>query len=514
MSTLRAMSLSFTARTDRFSPLQLLVAALLPVIFFFAAIIYFSHDFFQYACEWRGDYPLISLEVTRALRFESYLGSYSRFRFNHPGPITFYAYALGTVIFRIISSEEGRYFFTQLVLNALFAFGALSAIYRLTSSIAISWGAFSLLIFVSMGVDQGIIYGIWNPQITVFPLFCLLCSSVAVASASWAFLPLSSLAFVFTTQNHIGTVGVSSVILAFSITLGLRHGGEEKDIGISLLVSILILLIAYSLPLVEALRTPGGGNLGAILRFFVTHSAKNSIDKPLVVVTELLVPFGSVALKSLTLIIITSLPFLGWKDYSRELKAALIMSLAASASGLVSAFEVRGKLYPYLFLFLVSIFAFQLLCLLWAMRENFLTAWKGGVWVVVSALSAAVFLFIPPRFASGKPACDDSRTQILNAISPSANTLYHLTLLSRKEWDTLGLVAEEIYRAGDNFCVSRRWSFLFGSSTLCSRLEGKFSKHQEIQIGALSVEFPEIAGARDLILDGRKIRVLPPQEPS
>lgn len=113
-------------------PLRYLAHVVLLPVLLAGAVIAANRHWYSGPLVETGDEAAYALQVERAKRFGELVGPYSRFDFNHPGPVASYYYAATEPMLAALPSPMGRHHVAQLLLNMAFLVMALHAVYVLS----------------------------------------------------------------------------------------------------------------------------------------------------------------------------------------------------------------------------------------------------------------------------------------------------------------------------------------------------------------------------------------------
>jgi hypothetical protein len=171
-----------------------------------------------------GDEALLEIYTLHAARGRLEVGAYSRFLWNHPGPVWFYAFAPG---YAVSGHREDSLFVTSLVLNVLWIVWLMRLMRQYGGSLAASVAALGLCVFYLRpgqppGWDFGDLLGSsWNPHTPMLPLALLMVATAVVLAGHVRVLPVVAGVGSVVAQAHVGLVPISAVLvaLAFSGTL-------------------------------------------------------------------------------------------------------------------------------------------------------------------------------------------------------------------------------------------------------------------------------------------------------
>ena len=229
-----------------------------------------------------SDYPLIEIQIQLAKTFDAELGQYSKYKFFHPGPISFYYYAAIEKIVFFIKSDMGKHLYSQFILNIIFLIIAMNLVY---SSFRRKY--YSLLLFFSVLFVLEIHpeyfstwYSYWAPCIIIFPMLTLILSGSKIAYGNIRYILIYAISATFIIQNHLGGLGIVFVFTIYCLFLYIRNYKKER-ITITkidyryLIFSLLFLIIAF-FPVIYEQFSSEKGNILKILQFYTNPSSSNS----------------------------------------------------------------------------------------------------------------------------------------------------------------------------------------------------------------------------------------------
>ncbi len=219
-----------------------------------------------------SDWALFELHTRDVFHHLLFVGPYSRFGWNHPGPLLFYTLALP---YKLSGSRSISLHVTALIVNGL-------------TIVAIAWVAFRrgrLPMVIAVLVPVGLLThalgadGLrnpWNPYLPVLPLLLLLllCWSVAVGDL-WM-LPFAAGVASFAVQLHVGLALVSTVFLlvalAAIIVRGLRTTADDRRAWWRRVLQVVAVsagvLFVLWIPVIYGTFVRRDGNIGNIIQFF------------------------------------------------------------------------------------------------------------------------------------------------------------------------------------------------------------------------------------------------------
>ena len=196
---------------SRYLALWLLVAISVPFAFGVVQVLSASREPFYLF----GDEARAAVAVRRALELLQFTGPYSRFGWDHPGPLYYYFIAPGTLL---LPGGLGVYL-GALLSNWLFAAAAVMVAVRgggPRTAIPLT----GVLLLVSLVLGGRILNNPWNPAIVILPLLAAM-----IATAVPPALPAVCLMVVgcsLALQAHVGTVSIVA-------TVGMGLFAVERD---------------------------------------------------------------------------------------------------------------------------------------------------------------------------------------------------------------------------------------------------------------------------------------------
>jgi hypothetical protein len=251
------------ARRGRVEALALAALAAAPLVPYFTHLA--GHPAERFAL--LGDYAKLELDL-RHVGSGTLVGSYSRFRFAHPGPLwSFLAWPFHLLYGKTSTGLYGA----ACAINAL-TLGAIAGGVRLLTTRAHALAVtLVLLAWVAAFGDTCVLP--WNPLTVVLPLLAFLVFAALVAQGDARGAPIAVLFGSLALQSHLSTaptvLAIGCGALAVYV-LGVRRE-KSKVARRPLAIALGVLVVAFLPPLLEQL-TAATGNLTLILRFFGTRS--------------------------------------------------------------------------------------------------------------------------------------------------------------------------------------------------------------------------------------------------
>jgi hypothetical protein len=249
--------------------LLLLLLAALPAALGARALLIDDDDYLPV-----GDIATFELSVRDIGQHEVLLGPYSRFGWNHPGPMEAYLLAAP---YRLLDGAHEALAVGALAVAGISAVAAVLLVRRHAGFLAAVWALLVLMVSVRLlGAD--FLLDSWNPHLPVIPLLAgvLLCWA-AVRGSAWA-LPVAVFPLSLAVQSHIGYLApvgaIGAVLVAGLVARGIqrwrerRRGGEQparRPWGRWLLAAgaaVEIALVLWLPPIIQQISgNPGNGDL-------------------------------------------------------------------------------------------------------------------------------------------------------------------------------------------------------------------------------------------------------------
>lgn len=216
-----------------------------------------------------GDIALMELRTRDVFSAHPPLvGAYSRYGWNHPGPLVFYLFALP---YRLLGNDADALRIAALLLNTatlvVLAWvvrrrGTAVLVLLMASACALAWG-----------LPPTALADSWNVTIDLLPfMLTIVACWCALCDDRWAWL-VAAIGFSFVFQTHVGFgVVLAPLFLATAVWLvveGRRRDGETRgrDIAIGIAAGLVV-----ALPALYDAVVHWPGNLGDLAEWSVTNS--------------------------------------------------------------------------------------------------------------------------------------------------------------------------------------------------------------------------------------------------
>lgn len=436
------------------------------------------------ACQRNLDRQLIALAVEQADSFEAFTGAYSKAEFRHPGPAYFYYLAAARKFLPDNISPHAAYKLATIAFNFAALLTALAIAARVFPGGAqltpLLFAAFMLSIFSPRKVF--LLGDYWNPSIipSLFLIFilALICFSLRRA---W-FLPLALASGTLIVQSHIGTIPVVGGMFLLAMILyfyhvmrqGLAQTGELKA---PLWTSTVIVLLLWAPPIYEAIIVPDIGNLGAILRAFLTSHETKGIARSLHMLSWFYtVPFADVVHinKHLALGLFTLSPLLFLKTYDRPHRLLYLFTLLSSLITVVAATRIFVPPQQYLISYFYTVAAcmfyllFAGIVLSLERRFTHLPLLKAPVVALLLSV-AIVFLRFPVDAGSKVCKINSEVDSVIAEIPLERHNRYRLIISEPSApYSLASALTLELVRRGYNICFDDSWRYRFGAALTCT----------------------------------------------
>lgn len=212
-----------------------------------------------------ADIAVAEIYTDLALAGELQVGPYSRFGWNHPGPLYFYVQA---PLYGLSGGNAAALFVSAAALNLLALWileltvrrhgGGLIAVLAVSGCLILAWRVPRLLASP------------WTGHVAILASLALLALCAAVAAGRFSLLPFAVLVGSYVVQTHVGFAPVATGLLGLALVAGaIRAHVTREPLARPLGLSACVLLVLWSLPVTDALRHHDG-NLQKLWSFFVS----------------------------------------------------------------------------------------------------------------------------------------------------------------------------------------------------------------------------------------------------
>jgi len=215
-----------------------------------------------------GDTAITSINTVRAARGDLAEGAYSRFHWNHPGPLL---YQVLTPLYVLSGQREISIKWTVLLINIAALAGLLSVVARRAPVLSISIG---LALAPFLFREQRLLFWAWNPIVPILPFACAIALSGGISTGAVALLPLFYAVASFIVQSHVGFAPLVVTLVATTTSaliwrLSWARSTERAELFRPVSITAAVLLALWIVPIAHELRT-FPGNLTHLVEFFWT----------------------------------------------------------------------------------------------------------------------------------------------------------------------------------------------------------------------------------------------------
>lgn len=223
-----------------------------------------------------SDWALLELGIRDVGSADTpFVGPYSRFGWNHPGPLL---YLLIAPFYRLLGADAG----------AMFAGAALVNVASIVGIVLVSrrMGGRRLMVVMGLGLTLltlgagSTLADPWNPYLALLPFALFLLAAASIAQGDLVLIPLAIAAGSFTVQAHIGYAAPVALLTLWAVVvagIAVRfrwRGGDRVPSRRRWLIagtSIAVLAVAWILPAIEQ-ATSNPGNVTEIVEYFTTNT--------------------------------------------------------------------------------------------------------------------------------------------------------------------------------------------------------------------------------------------------
>jgi hypothetical protein len=224
--------------------------------------------------QWRptGDWAVLNLRVEDVGRLTPLVGPYSRFGWNHPGPLLYWILA---VPYHLLGDRPVALLAATGLVNAAAVAGTVALAWR-RGGVPLLLGAGAAMGLLTHSIGPALLRDPWNPYVTVLPLalFAMLAWS-AVEGDRWSWPALVGVGS-FLVQSHVGyavmvgAVGAAAVGIAWRrrtvVSLLPRDRGGRRAL---VAVTVGVAVVCWAPVVLD--EVAGSGNLTDVARYFASN---------------------------------------------------------------------------------------------------------------------------------------------------------------------------------------------------------------------------------------------------
>jgi hypothetical protein len=490
-------------------PILILLLFISLFVLFFNIAAEGSRDFFLV-----GDDATLETRVVNAARNVQYLGPYSRFGWNHPGP--FYFYIL-LPFYRLFSMGTQSLYVGAAFINIISVLILLFFLYKSENKYFFFFMAFFFSLYIYGFLGLHVFRNIWNPHVTILPFAAFIFVSVHLSRGNIWGLPLSILLGSFVIQTHVAYAPVIVVMFLVSLVLYILEKLKaqkkikslfSKEVLKIVGISAGLFIILWILPIIESLKNPPG-NLLKLTYYFAQTKVSHGIPEaaaavsqitnaPLIKFLNIIFPNLEISANSpllmlfflqLLLVIAAGIyHFVSRRKYQFNL---LVFGLSGLIISVTSVTKITGQIHGYLIQWMSVIgfinwcvIFFTFLCLLTGLLKSMKFYSRAAVYsqkipmnykkaaVYTIFIVIAVIFFIrqqqPVYFASQiKPG--ETKYQHVGEISAAIRSYIDKNKISsfllkphHSLWTTEAGVVNQLFKSSVSFSLEDNWLFWFG----------------------------------------------------
>jgi hypothetical protein len=451
-----------------------------------------------------GDSAVNALEIRKAKSFAALYGNYSRWRFHHPGPAFFYAYAAGESmlhdLLHLVPSPYSAHMIAGIIMQTGFFIWTLSILRR-----HVRYPFILPLVLIAGALHFGAVNyhmigssfeSIWPPYVLLFPFLCFLVACAAIASGSAIEILPAIVSGGMLVHGHVAqplfVLPFFTLAIVAFVTRSIIHhqsiGAELRKHSNRLILSAVLLTI-FLLPIVlDCLKGPKS-NLHQILLHFSQHSDDHkSIAQSLayfctffcyvfepekifdsagkahlgflserwpftvvwIVITAALLAFMPIAFKR-------SSPFVRWLYLYLGIGIALTICWGILQNGPMLSFNSH---FNFALLFVAIVLVLIGIC-------AYLPA-PGSPRPAIILCFAAIPLYLPTAYSWRFNSTFHDQQQVtqfpeLADIARNEPDTTKYLRFNQSDWPAVAGVAIALERLGFQFAVAHEWEFMFGA---------------------------------------------------
>ncbi len=307
------------------------------------------------------------------------VGPYSRFGWNHPGPLLFWVLA---VPYRLLGQSSSSMLLSAALVNVAAIVGLAVFAWR-RGRLALVAATLTGTALLCTHLGPSFLRDPWNPSITALPFAFVMILAWSAWEGDGPALPLLAFGGSFLVQSHVGFAALIVVLWAIG---GVGFVRRRADWRRALGWTGVVLAVCWLPVLVD--QIVGTGNLGGLARYFYGGAAEPPAGWSKaagVVAKELggLAPWlggdergssfnGGLVTTTAGTVLVPVLAFAGALAIAvrRQARSAVrlqILVLAATATGFVSVARITGPVFAYLVRWLWVLALFWWLSIFWSL---------------------------------------------------------------------------------------------------------------------------------------------------
>jgi hypothetical protein len=291
------------------------------------------------------------------------VGVYSRYGWNHPGPLLFYVLAIP---YRLLGSDASAVFLGGALVNAAAVVGALVLLWRRGGAAGLALGGLVIAV-LARSLGGTFLAFPWNPFVVVLPMLLLALLVWSVAAGDHGLLPVAVVVASFVVQSHVGASAPAVALLLIGIgalVVDARRGRVQHT-GAIASWAVGAALFVWVPPLIDEFRGDID-NLSGLWEFWtethadttgVAHGARMvgaqlSVPAPWMGAHERVAPFTGGLDPPWTvpvaLVLLVAATVVAWRRRDRDALVLDVIALVLVVVGWQAAARVIDEPFPYL----------------------------------------------------------------------------------------------------------------------------------------------------------------------
>jgi hypothetical protein len=487
-------------------------AVLIGMAFLTLQVLYFNRDLLSKPIIEFTDFAANALQVQEAKFGRELLGNYSRFHFNHPGPVFFYVMAAGEWIFydllRVTAAPFNAEILAVILLNSALWTAALlvllrqfpSALFPPLAIVASIWFLYTTNVTSMQAAGlNGVMVSPWIPHLLLFAFILLVTAAASVASGVIDHLPFCALGAAMLVHGHVAQILFASIVFLVAViallapvirgrNLRFYFAQHKRKFALAAIIlgvfasPILIEAAIHSPDNIDAIqahlasRTGTQKNLSEAARYFASFLAHD--PAPETTLAQANPPLFHIAFsrpysRAFLLVLLVAafcafLLLLVRPRPSNRCAASLAgMLTLVSILFLVWSMKITGDFYQFNGFFIFSLQWIALVASLAIIAERIfpLAVFRAAALPALTAAAAAAIQLCPEQslhHIAGEPRA--------RAIAEAVARTQAPIRIETKDWATGLGVASWLKRRGVDFCVDPSWGYAYGELNVCRHL--------------------------------------------
>jgi hypothetical protein len=218
------------------------------------------------------------------------LGPYSRFGWNHPGPLLYY---LLVVPYRVAGSNGRALLLGALLINGA-AIGASVIVLVRRGGLALTLLGVFLLALLTRSLGGQFLWSTWNPYIPVLAFFLFVLLAWSVSLGDWWCFPFVIAVASFVVQSHVGfAIAVAAVlIVALGFALLDPDARQAPTCRRAVITATAVGIVLWIGPIVDVIVHRSRSNLHLLVNFWFTHHPNPGVIGGYRVLAQYLAPWS------------------------------------------------------------------------------------------------------------------------------------------------------------------------------------------------------------------------------